>query len=113
MPFVLTKSSSITCAGQGNVQTSGQPKLKVSNAEVLRVDGIQGQSIPDCKTVTDANSGSKKCTTVATASGAATKLKVSGAPVALATLTGTGDGMITSTPEKLTASANQTKLMAS
>lgn len=113
MPFVLTKSSSVTCAGQGNVQTSGQPKLKVSNAEVVRVDGIQGKSISGCKTPTDSNSGSKTCTKVASASGAATKLKVSGAPVALATLTGTGDGMISSTPEKLTASANQTKLMAS
>lgn len=113
MPFVLTTASTIACAGQGRVQTAGQAKLKVLGAAVLRVDGIQGKSIPDCKTVTDPNSGSKKCTMVATASGAASKLTVNGAAVALATLTGTGDGTIGSKPESLTTNANQTKLMAS
>lgn len=110
MPYVLTTASSITCAGTGTVSTSGQAKLKVSNAPVLRLDGISGKLIAGCKTPT--NSSSKTCRAVASASGEAVKLKVSGAAAALDNLTGTGDGTKGGTPEALSVSANQTKLMA-
>ena len=106
MAFVLTTASRVACPTGGTVGTAGQPKLKVAGAAALRIDGIAGKSVSGCSIQN--SSSTKQCTTVTAASGAAAKLKVSGGPVALASLSGTTDG---STPG-LSASANQTKLKA-
>jgi hypothetical protein len=104
--FVLTTASSVHCPTNGAVGTEGQAKLKVAGSPVLRLDGINGKSVSNCGI---ANSTStKQCTTVKSVSGAAAKLKVAGAGVALDTLTGATDG----TTSGLSASANQTKLKA-
>lgn len=109
MPGVLTTASEVKCANSGKAQTSGQSKLKVSGSPVLVLSGIQGKSIGGCTVQNSSSPTTKQCTTVASASGTALKLKVSGAAVALDTLTGLSDG----TTPALSATANQQKLKAS
>jgi hypothetical protein len=109
MAFVLTENSTVSCPSSGTVSTTGQAKLKVTGGKVLVLDGINGKSVSGCTVVTNTNSGTKQCLTVASASGTAAKLKVGGKAVALSTLTGSTDG----TTPTLSATANQTKLKAS
>ncbi|MFF0468624.1 hypothetical protein ACFYPX_14475 [Micromonospora zamorensis] len=106
MAFVLTTSSNVHCPNQGKVTPAGQSKLTVNHVAVTRPDGISGKSVAGC-TITTSNS-TKQCGTVTTATGAASKLKVGGAGVALDSLSGATDG---SSPG-LSASAGQTKLKA-
>jgi hypothetical protein len=106
MAFVLTTGSDVHCPSSGKVTTSGQAKLKVSDSPVLRLDGINAKPVSGC-TIADSSS-TKQCKFVTSASGAAAKLKVAGAGVALDSLSGATDG---STPG-LAASAGQTKLKA-
>ncbi|MFI6255693.1 hypothetical protein ACIBCL_06180 [Micromonospora zamorensis] len=106
MAFVLTTSSDVHCPNQGKVTPAGQSKLTVDHVAVTRPDGISGKSVTGC-TITDSSS-TVQCKTVVSATGAAQKLHVSGAGVALATLSGATDG---STPG-LSASAGQSKLKA-
>ena len=106
MPAVLTAASTITCAGTGTVATSGESKLKVSGSGVLLVSGVRGKDISGCKTPN--SQSSKQCLKVSSASGAATRLKVSGQGVLTAAFTGSGDGSLPT----LTATANQTLLVA-
>ena len=108
MPFVLTTASTITCPGAGTVSPAGRPKLTVGGKPVVRPDGVKGTSVSGCKTPTNSNTPTKTCTTVASVEGAATKLTVDGAAVALDTLKGATDG----TPGSLTVAAKQTKLKA-
>ncbi|MEU7918638.1 hypothetical protein [Micromonospora zamorensis] len=106
MAFVLTTSSDVHCPSRGAVTPAGQAKLIVAGAQVTRLDGITGKSVTGC-TITDSSS-TVQCKTVVSATGAAQKLHVSGAGVALATLSGATDG---STPG-LSATAGQSKLKA-
>ena len=109
MDFVLTTASSVHCPSSGTVGTEGQAKLKVAGSPVLRLDGIKDKPVSNCA-VPDSSGPppTVKCKKVLSASGAAAKLKVAGAGVALDTLTGATDG----TTPALRASANQTKLKA-
>jgi hypothetical protein len=109
MPAVLTMGSSITCPASGKVVTSGQSKLRVGGMPALVISGINGHSVGGCTTPTSSSPTSKTCLTVASAGGAAIKLKVGGMGVALDTLVAATDGTL----PKLTATANQTKLKAS
>lgn len=112
MAFVLTTSSRIVCGSQGAVSTSGQAKLTVGGVPVLVKAGVAGKSLSGCTVVTNASSGTKQCSTVASVSaGEATKLTVGGAAVMLDTLAGTADGLPTP-GAMLTATANQSKLKA-
>ncbi|SCG52951.1 hypothetical protein [Micromonospora zamorensis] len=106
MAFVLTTSSDVNCPSRGAVTPAGQAKLIVAGAQVTRLDGITGKSVTGC-TITDSSS-TVQCKTVVSATGAAQKLHVNGAGVALATLSGTTNG---SSPG-LSASAGQSKLKA-
>ncbi|MET8280042.1 hypothetical protein [Micromonospora sp. NPDC005174] len=106
MAFVLTTSSDVHCPNQGKVSPTGQGKLTVDHTPVVRLDGISGRSVAGC-TITTSNS-TKQCSTVTTATGAASKLTVGGAGVALDSLSGATDG---SSPG-LAASAGQSKLKA-
>lgn len=110
MPSVLTTASRIACPSQGTISPVGQPKLKVAGAQVVRLDGISNQTVSGCSVVTNSNTGEVQCKMVASASGAASKLKVSGSAVALETLSGMTNGNPLNT---LSATANQTKLKAS
>jgi hypothetical protein len=125
MPAVLTTSSQVLCAlvgappsppiplHGGTVNTTGLPKLTVNGSPVLAASGISIHAVALCKTVTNAMIGNKQCTSVTTVAptSLATKLLVSGQPVALETLSGTTDGTVAGVFQALTASANQTKLM--
>jgi hypothetical protein len=106
MPFVLTTSSDVHCPNSGKVSPAGQGKLTVSHVPVVRLDGISGKSVAGC-TIATSNS-TKHCSTVTSASGAASKLMVGSVAVALDSLTGATDG---SSPG-LAASAGQSKLKA-
>ncbi|WP_433533764.1 hypothetical protein ACQPZK_16285 [Micromonospora sp. CA-249363] len=106
MAFVLTTSSDVHCPSQGTVTPAGQSKLIVAGAQVTRLDGITGKSVSGC-TITDSNS-TVQCKSVMSATGAAQKLVVGGAGVALSTLTGTTNGSTSG----LAANAGQTKLKA-
>jgi hypothetical protein len=109
MPGVLTTASDVKCTTAGKAQTSGESKLKVSGSPVLTLPGIVGKTISGCTIVDSPPNSTIQCKSVVSASGTASKLKVSGMPVALDTLTGASNG---STPA-LSATANQQKLKAS
>ncbi|MET8308603.1 MULTISPECIES: hypothetical protein [unclassified Micromonospora] len=106
MAFVLTTSSDVHCPNQGAVTPTGQTKLTVGGAEVVRLDGISGKSVAGC-TIATSNS-TKQCNTVTSATGAAGKLKVGNVAVALDSLSGATDG---SSPG-LAATAGHSKLRA-
>jgi hypothetical protein len=108
MPFVLTTADSVRCPHSGTVQVAGADKLKIGGNAVLLVSGIAGHAVGGCKTP----SPGKLCSTVLTATaGAATKLTVGGRPVALDTLAGTTDGLISAVVQLLLpTTAHQSKL---
>jgi len=109
---VLTTAATVSCSERGTVAVEGRDRLTVDGAGVLRLDGIHGKDVsPDCLTVPDTSKGLVKCTTVRSASGQATKLRVDGAPVALETLTGLTDGT-NPKPATISATAAQTRLKA-
>lgn len=101
MGYVLTEGSTITCAKKGSVVVTATGKLKVEGNTVLVVNGIDKMAIKDC------GASSKPCTSVSSATGAATKLKVGGEGAALDTLVGTTDGEDAALAP---AEAKQTKL---
>jgi hypothetical protein len=109
MPLVLTTSSQITCAHQAPVSLSSAAKLSVSGARVLVLTDVVGAQVVGC--TNPDSSSSKKCLTVAAASGTALKLTVDGQPVVNDTLAGTSDGAPAPMPLSLTSAA-QTKLTA-
>ena len=108
MPAVLTTASSITCPTGGKVSTSGAVKLKVSGNGVLLKAGVQSKSISGCTTVPPPQTNIK-CSTVSSASGEASKLKVGGSGVLNASFSGSSNGSLPT----LSATAGQTKLSAS
>lgn len=118
MPGVLTTGSSVICGHGGTVSTTGVSKLKVSGNPVLQKTGIMGKSVSSCGTPTvvpPPPPPSSPChTVVSVITGEAIKLKVSGSPVMLETVTGTTDGIVAGvTPQTLlSATAGQTKLTA-
>jgi hypothetical protein len=123
MAAVLTTSSNITCSHSGGITPDGASKLKINGSPVVLKAGVAGKSVgpPPCSVVTDPNTGTKQCLTVAAVSGGeASKLKVNGQPVLLETLSGTTDGTGPKPPDPppalpngIKATANQTKLTAS
>jgi hypothetical protein len=125
MPAVVTQASTVTCGHGGTVITAGSPKLTVDGSPVLVAAGIVGKPLPvlpapgHCLTPTSSSPVSKPCASVLTVTtpSLATKLFVSGAPVALATLKGTTDGVVPvdvpPTPQTLLAAVvTQTHLTA-
>jgi hypothetical protein len=111
MPAVLTTTSTVGCGHDpGRVATASAAKLRVAGAAVLRVDSIAGKAVSGCPT--PSSNSTKPCTAaVGVTGGIATKLTAAGAPVVLATITGTTDGVATP-PGLLKASGVQTKLTA-
>jgi len=113
MPAVLTAGSTLKCAHQGTVSTSGSSKLKVDGNDVLILAGLGAWSIgPEC---TNKGGSLKPCTKVVPppAAGVATKLIVDGSPAILDTLSVITDST-PAPPGLVTAqSANQNKLVAS
>jgi hypothetical protein len=91
MSFVLTTASTVDCSHMGPVALAAANKLTINGMSVLLLSDISGASIT-CLNPTDPNTQSKPCMTVISAAGAAAKLTVSGAGVALDTLSGTTDG---------------------
>ena len=114
MASVLTTASRVACPHGGAVSTSGQSRLRVLDAPVLRQDGVAGRALDsNCAVVTDPNTSTLKCATVAAVTaGQATKLKVGGAAVLLDTLAGTTNGTPPPTGATLSATAGQAKLRA-
>ena len=113
MPSVLTESSKVACAHGGSVQLhAGQSKLSVGGSKVL-VDGdLTLATVAGCGTVTDPNTSTLQCASVASAlGGVATKLKVGGRGVLLETIAGQTTGTVGGTPQTWSVqSAVQTKL---
>lgn len=113
MAYVLTVSSTVKCAHGGSVGLSSGAKLSVGGKKVVLADDVPGTSISACPTPDDTNAPSTKCRTVAAASGASTKLKVGGKPVALDSLSGTTDGTPPATGASISvADAGHAKLKA-
>ncbi|MFF4874627.1 hypothetical protein [Micromonospora sp. NPDC000668] len=106
MAFVLTTSSDVHCPSQGTVTPAGQAKLTVAGSPVVRPDGITGKSVTGCL-ITDSSS-TVQCKNVVSASGAAQKLHVGGAGVALDSLSGATNGSTSG----LAATAGHSKLRA-
>ena len=99
MPAVVTKASTVSCAHEGTVTTLGSAKLTVGGSPVLVESGIAGEPIAGCKIPPNPPADTNTvCTSVLTvdASSLATKLSVGGNPVALASLSGTTNGVLSS-----------------
>lgn len=119
MAKVLTEASTVLCGTDapashgGNVAKTGSQKLKVSGNGVLvatLATGI-GPSVSGCKTPDDSAHSLIPCKSVTSiTSGQSTKLFAGGLAAALETLHGVTLG---TPPGSLSASAGQTKLMAS
>ncbi len=109
MGKVLTESSRVTCGhSPGSVAVTGNGKLTVSGRPVLLAEGIQGKGVSGCSTAQ--SDKTKPCSSVASVSGAASKLKVGGRGVMLEdTIGGSTDGNPTGS---VGATANQGKLKA-
>ncbi len=116
MPAVATKASTVTCGHVGIVATGGTSKLTVAGSPVLLAAGVQNMAVSTTCTIVP-NTGppaSSKCTIVtgvANPPSLATKLFVAGAPVVLATLKGSTNGVIAGAPQTLlSATVPQTLL---
>lgn len=81
MAKVLTTADSFECQYQGKVQASGAGKLVVAGNEVLTVVGVSNASVSGCSP--PGSPPPPPCVTVASVSGQAAKLFVSGSPVLL------------------------------
>jgi len=117
MSLVLTEKSSLACANQGSVGlTATQSKLSVAGAKVLVAGDLMNAPISHCTTVTNAVTGTKQCTMIASAvGGVSAKLKVAGKGVLLDTISGMTDGIVPPLPGVQTWSvqrAGQSKLKA-
>ena len=98
MPKVLTTSSEVECVDKATVKLSaGQQKLKVAGNAVLVMGDLVGASVSGCPiTVKPPPPGpvTKPCKkTLSMLKGEASKLKVDGKPVLLATAQGLTDGL--------------------
>jgi hypothetical protein len=112
MAKVLTTSATVVCshADSGTVKVGdGQAALKVDGKGVLVKDDVVGKTISGCN-VTTTNTTSPCVTAGAMTDGEATKLKVSGKAVLLATATGATDSKPPGTWK--VQKAGQTKLDA-
>src|SRR4051794_18438664 len=117
MAAVLTTASSIQCAHTGTVSTASTAKLSVGGSPVLVFpSSIDAKGISGCTTAPSSDASGPinvPCTTVSNvSSGRATKLTMSGQPVALDTLACTSNGMLARQSDLPLAApaANQTKL---
>jgi hypothetical protein len=111
MPNVLTTQSAVTCAHNGTVQVASTAKLKVGGNPVLLMSSVVEQQISNCpsKPPPPAN---VTCTHVLTVTNIpAPKLTVHGDAVLVDTITGTTDGNLSGVPNRLGATANQSKLL--
>ena len=113
MANVVTTVSTVTCGhGPGKVTLTSTAKLKIGNDPVVLA--ISGAPVAGCTTVPDPNTTTKLCTTATADAGTATKLRVGNQPVLLDTLSGSTDGTISGTQQKLLKwTAPPTKLQAS
>lgn len=95
MPKVLTQSSILVCAHQGQISlTASQQLLSIAGDAVLVEGDLAGATIAGCTTPSNPTTGTKPClTVVAMAAGASTNLTVGGKAVLLDTATGTTDGV--------------------
>jgi hypothetical protein len=81
--FLLHKAAKVTCAHQGPTQpAASSPKVKVSGQAV--VTRANGYTISGC-TLPPPPNGNGPCATAQWTTGAATKVRVGGIPVLLAT----------------------------
>jgi hypothetical protein len=113
MPNVLTASSTVSCGHPpGTVPVVSTAKLRVGTAGVLVKTDIDGKPADGRCGIVPPPQTNKKCTTVkGVTDGVATKLTVGGNPVMLDSLKGLTDGVFgTDPPNKLSATADQTKL---
>jgi hypothetical protein len=108
MSSVLTTASTVACPASGRVSPSGRAKLTVGGQPVVCLDGIAHKSVSGCLTPDNPNTPTTQCRTVATVSGAASRLKVNNDGVALGSSTGATDGSLNT----LTFTAGQSKLTA-
>ena len=113
MPYVLTKSSKITCGHGGTVEISAQSKLSVATQGVLIKSDVDRKSVSlTCTNLVDEQKHLKKCSSCAVSGGEAGKLTVHKSPVLLDSLSGTTDGNPLGSL-KLEVGTTQTKLSAS
>lgn len=96
MPAVLTAGSTVVCAHQGTVTlVAGQNKLTVGGQAALVQGDLDGKAIAGCVTVTDPNTSTLLCSTVAAAlGGVSTRLTVGGKGVLLDTIQGQTNGTV-------------------
>lgn len=112
MANVVTTASTVICGHGGKVTTVGTPKLTVAGSPVVVAAGIVGKPVVGC--ATPASSTSKPCMTAVSVDppSLSKKLTVSGAPVALSSLSGTTDGEVGGvTPQKLLAATGAPPLL--
>lgn len=115
MGAVITENSSVACSHSGAVSLrAGQSKLTVNGGKVLVQGDLDGATISSsCTTVTDPNTSTLKCATIALVNpgGVAEKLKVEGKGVLLESIKGKTSGTVGGTPQDWSVqSAGQTKL---
>jgi hypothetical protein len=100
----LTTSATVTCGHGGTIVTSGSAKFTVQSAGALLQAGIAPKSVglPPCGTPVPPMAN-KKClsATVVDPGSLASKLTVQALPVVIMPLTGTTDGVVGGTPQKL------------
>jgi hypothetical protein len=115
MSFVITESSTATCANFGTVTLkAGQSKLTVGGVKVLIDGDMTGAAISKCSLQTDPNTGIVQCLTVQSASGGvAGKLTVQGKGVLLSEINGQTSGSISGVAQTWSVQdAGQSKLKA-
>lgn len=116
MSAVLTVQSQVSCPHQGQVMVPipSQARLRVGGLAVLPAD-VSFNPIQGCRTQPDPQTSTVPCLAVANLTGGqATKLRVGGRPVLLATLAGSTTGRtVNDIPAPaLSADAGQTRLTA-
>jgi hypothetical protein len=109
MPAVMTTAGSIKCAHGATAALSSSDKLKVSGQSVLLKSDVDAWSFDANCAQKDASSGQVQCSKIVSVTGGvATKLKVGGTPVLLASFAAQSNGK----PDASVAaqSAGQSKL---